>query len=273
MLQVKQLTPQRLLDNQHRLDDFLEEELSFLVSENTWMTEWRQVVGRFQLQKFEHLSSEEILAFNWNEDEIQKLIEKTFTDIESQINFQNLHITIVPALKFPWFENLDNAIWTNGFTNGLENIIIAIPARPDSDFLQYLIAHESHHALIRNPIYDLNLENFTLEEWYKMEGIAEYFSLSLYPDKRWWKDSFTKETEKNYWKVCKEHMKTVDDQVKGRLCFGDASQGIPTFAGYSFAYNMVAAYVKSNPIGNINDLFEVEASAFIENYRLKETTV
>ncbi|MCM3667233.1 DUF2268 domain-containing protein [Mesobacillus subterraneus] len=64
-----------------------------------------------------------------------------------------------------------------------------MPPRPGVDFLQYLLAHECHHASPENPIYHLSLSTFNLEEWYKMEGTAEYFALFLYPDKRWWKDN------------------------------------------------------------------------------------
>lgn len=268
MLKVKQLTPEHLLENQHRLDKFLEEELSPLVNGDAWMKEWKQVAQRFQLQKFEHFSAKEILALEWDIEEVQSLVEKAFVVFNSALNFIDLHITIVPALKFPWFENVDEALWTNGFTNGPQNIIVAIPPSPDPDFLQYLITHEAHHAHAKNPIYELGLENFTLEEWYKMEGAAEYFSLSLFPDKRWWKGGFTEEVEKDYWNECKQHLKTTDDRIKGRLCFGDPKQGIPTFAGYSFALKMVTAHVNRYPYRNIKDLFEIEAAVFIENYRL-----
>src|SRR5690606_8261364 len=103
------------------------------------------------------------------------------------------------------------SLWLNGFTNGPGNILLAIPPKPDIDYFQYLLAHELHHATPENPIYQLTLETFTLEEWYKMEGAAEYFSLSLYPDKRWWRDNLPLEVEESYWKQCQEHLKVADD--------------------------------------------------------------
>lgn len=76
---------------------------------------------------------------------------------------------LVPALLFSYFQEQPQSLWTNAFTNGPGNVIMAAPPHPDIDFLQYLLAHECHHASPENPIYNLTLSTFTLEEWYKME--------------------------------------------------------------------------------------------------------
>ncbi|MEK4069927.1 DUF2268 domain-containing putative Zn-dependent protease [Peribacillus sp. FSL R5-0717] len=267
MLEIKQITPSEILSNQHRLDEFLKGKLRNLVNKNYWMTEWEQIAQRFQLFKLKDLSNEEILSYEWDKNYIDEVVEQTFLTVSKHLKFDEIKVTILPALPFPWFQNYDQAIWTNGFTNSPGNIIIAIPPQPDLDFLQYLLAHETHHASPENPIYNLTLDTFTLEEWYKMEGTAEFFSLSLYPDKRWWKDSFTEAVEFAYWSECKEFLKTADDKIKGRLCFGNPKKGIPYFAGYSFALNIVSNYVKTNPVSDIRDLFFVEPSKFIESYK------
>lgn len=80
-----------------------------------------------------------------------------------------IRITLVPALLFSYFQEQPQSLWTNAFTNGPGNVIMAAPPHPDIDFLQYLLAHECHHASQENPIYNLTLSTFTLEEWYKME--------------------------------------------------------------------------------------------------------
>lgn len=98
-----------------------------------------------------------------------------------------------------------------------------------------------------------------------MEGMAEYFSLSLYPDKRWWKGNLEGEEEQRYWQKCQGFLKTADDAVKNPLCFGNPDKGIPFFAGYSFALKLVSEYVKAKPIRDFRDLFDVEPSALIKN--------
>ncbi|WP_408641597.1 DUF2268 domain-containing putative Zn-dependent protease [Solibacillus palustris] len=122
------------------------------------------------------------------------MVNETVQTVKQHIELDsNLQITLVPALPFPWFSNIEQSIWTNGFTNCSQSIWIAIPANPDIPFLHYLLAHELHHSAPNNPMYKLTIEHFPLKEWYKMEGTAEYFSLQLFEDKRWWKESFTLE--------------------------------------------------------------------------------
>lgn len=266
MVQVKQITPTELLLNRTRLEEYLKEELSDLFTNDSWMTEWEQLAQRFQLLKFKELSETEIKSLEWNTDEIEKIVHKTLQNVSQYLHFKEMRITLVPALLLPYFQEQPQFIWTNAFTNGPGTVIMAIPPQPDIDFLQYLLAHECHHASPENPIYNLSLSTFTLEEWFKMEGTAEYFALSLYPDRRWWKDNLPAEMETKYWNECKDHFKTTDDNLKGSLCFGSRKKGIPVFAGYSFALKVVSTYASTNHIKDIRELFRVDPSVLLECY-------
>lgn len=266
MLTIKQITPEKIFANKRRLDVFLEEELSNLVDKDSWLTNWETLAQRFQLLKFKEMPAEENEKLQWDTAYIESVIEMTVQHINQYLNLSELHITVVPALPFSFFREQPQSLWSNAFTNGPSNIIIAIPPKPDIEFLQYLLAHESHHACPENPIYQLTMDTFTLEEWYKMEGAAEYFSLSLYPDKRWWRNNFSTEVEKKYWNECKNHLQSVDDHIKGPLCFGNQQKGIPIFAGYSFALKLVSNYATSKAVDKIDELFTVEPSEFIEHY-------
>ncbi|WP_246188271.1 DUF2268 domain-containing putative Zn-dependent protease [Metabacillus lacus] len=206
------------------------------------------------------------MSLIWDTDEIKAIIEETFLTVSGYLTFNKMRITVVPALPNPFFKEFPQSMWTNAFTNGTGNIISAIPPQPDIDFFQYLLAHECHHASPENPIYNLSLNTFTLEEWYKMEGTAEYFSLSLYKDKRWWKDNLSYEEELRYWNECKNHFKSVDDIIKSPLCFGNRKKGIPVFAGYLFGLKLVSNYVSSKQTKNIRELFKVEPAEYIECY-------
>ncbi|MET3697442.1 predicted Zn-dependent protease DUF2268 [Bacillus oleivorans] len=269
MIELKQVTPNEILSNRYRLDEYFREKFSLLVDENSWLTKWEHLVQRFQLHKFKDLSKQEISLLQWDTDQIKAKVEETVNNVNQHLIFNEIQITIVPALLLPFFKDQHQSLWTNAFTNGPGNIIIAIPPKPDIDFFQYLLAHELHHATPENPIYNLSFETFTLEEWYKMEGTAEYFSLSLYPDKRWWKDNFSNEVEVKYWSECKDYLKTTDDNIKSKLCFGSVKMGIPVFAGYSFALKLVSNFISTNQVKEIRQLFKVEPSVFIENYKRK----
>ncbi|MEC5425521.1 DUF2268 domain-containing putative Zn-dependent protease [Virgibacillus sp. C22-A2] len=265
-MNIVQINP-KIISIAENTEGSLENKLNSLVNKNTWMTEWRQLAQRFQLFKFAKMNEEESKTYEWDTVIIESLIRDTIENVKKHINLDNdLKITIVPALPFPWFEKLDQSTWVNGFTNGIGNIIIAVPPNPDEDFLKYMIAHEAHHSSPDNPIYKLTFDTFTLAEWYKMEGTAEYFSLSLYSDTRWWKSSFTKEIERNYWSEARNHLNTTNDQLKSRLCFGDPKSGIPYLAGYAFAYNMVNTYVQNHSIQALYELFSVEPEKYAEAY-------
>lgn len=269
MLEIKQLTPATLVANKNHLEEFLKDELSDLIAEDSWLTEWEHLAQRFQLNKFKELPEVEIEKLQWDTVQIKSIIEETLYNVKKYLPFNDMHITVVPALPLPFFQDQPQSLWSNAFTNGPGNILIAIPPNPDLDFFQYLLAHESHHASPENPIYNLTLNTFTLEEWYKMEGSAEYFSLSLYPDKRWWKNNLPLEEETRYWNECKEYLKSTEDDIKGPLCFGSKKNQIPVFAGYSFALKIVTNYASTNKVKDIRELFAVEPSRFVECYKNK----
>lgn len=271
-MNIIQLTPQLLLESKPNAEAYLNELIDSTITSTSWMTNWQDVASRFQLFKFLDLSAEEMLSHSWNEEMIAQVVSETIKTVEKHIELnQDLLITLVPALPFPWFSNIEQSIWTNGFTNSSQSIWIAIPPNPDISFLRYLLAHELHHSAPNNPIYELTLDNFPLNNWYKMEGTAEYFSLQLFDDKRWWKESFTLEVEERYITEAKRFLHTNDDAVKGPLCFGSVKQQIPYMAGYAFAYNAVKDYVKRHPIDHLAQLFEIDSEALILTYNLHST--
>lgn len=267
MNKVSQITPVDLYKHRADLDSFLFKNLSPLVNENTWMKEWKQIAERFQLFKFQQLSKEEARAYSWDTKRVQEIINETINNARNHLSFDEVTVTVFPALPFPWHKNLPQSMWTNGFTNGPNNIQIAIPHEPDEDFLSYMIAHELHHATPCNPIYELTLDSFSLAEWFKMEGGAEFFSLSLYPDKRWWKDEFTSEVELNYWREANSVYDSTDGKTKNLFAFGNPKQGIPYMAGYAFAYHLFLAFAEVYPDKTFEDLLLIKPESFLENYQ------
>ncbi|MFC4408868.1 DUF2268 domain-containing putative Zn-dependent protease [Chungangia koreensis] len=266
MLEIRQITPAELLENRQNVDEYLKNEFTQLVNEKTWMNNYDHLIRRFQLQKFKKFTYDEFSNFQWDTKHVKELSTETFRRVNQYLDFDSVRITIVPSLPFSYFKEQPKPLWINAFTNGPGNIVIAIPPQPDDDFFQYLLAHELHHACPSNPIYHLSLDSFTLEEWFKMEGTAEFFSLSLFPDKRWWKDNLSGNLENSYWNKIKEHLKSTDDHVKSDLCFGNSEKGIPIFAGYSFALKVVSHYANKHQLEDINKLFLVKASEMMDDY-------
>ncbi|ALC90728.1 hypothetical protein AM500_13730 [Bacillus sp. FJAT-18017] len=267
MLEIKQITPIELVSNRNNLEEFLRQEFAGRVSERTWMTEWEQLAQRFQMFQFLEMTESELKSMEWNTADIEQVVRETFQIVSRYLPLDEMRIMVVPALPFSYFEKQPLSLWSNAFTNGPGNIIVAIPPQPDIDFLQYLLAHEMHHACPENPIYNISLSSFTLEQWFKMEGTAEFFSLSLFKDKRWWKDNLPKEREILYWNECKDHLQSTNDMIKSPLCFGSRKRGIPVFAGYLFALSLVSNYVSTNPTKDIRELYKLEPAKLIECYK------
>lgn len=267
-LSVTHLTGKNLFQHRDRLDEYLDEVLRPHVAGRTWMGSTSDLARRFQLFSFTEKTKEECVGYDWDSQAVDAIIHAVLEKVRTHIPLDRLDVTIVPALPFRWFRefNVPASRWSNGFTNGPGNLIVAVPPQPDWDYLANLIAHECHHACPENPIYHLTLETFTLAEWIKMEGTAEYFSHLLYPDDRWWWASFPEDKEPDYWRLVQPHLDHADDAVKGRLAFGSKAEGIPTFAGYTFGYRAVAHYVSRNPDTTILQLYRVSPRALIETY-------
>ncbi|WP_010095134.1 DUF2268 domain-containing putative Zn-dependent protease [Ornithinibacillus scapharcae] len=266
MLRVNQITPEAFYRNRKELEVFLNEKLTPLANEQTWLKDWKQITQRFRLLTIKNMSKDEIFSYRWNTDEIEKMIKDTFDEVEKHLEFpHDVTVTVLPAFYYPWFPE-DKSIWTNGFTNGKNNVLLAVPSHPNEHFLKYMTAHELHHATHTNPIYKLTEENFPLVEWYKMEGGAEYFSLSLFEDYRWWKKDFTLDIERVYWSQIKDQIDTTDSRVKGLFCFGSPKDGIPYLAGYAFAYKLFVNFTKNYPELDYRDLLEIDSQRLIDAY-------
>ncbi len=228
---------------------------------------------RFQLLSFGDKTEEESAGYDWDLQAVEATVEAVMDKVRTHIPLEHLAVTIVPALPFRWFRdfNLPSNRWSNAFTNGPGNLVVAVPPEPDWQYLANLIAHECHHAFPENPIYNLRLETFTLAEWIKMEGAAEYFGRLLYPDDRWWWASFPEEMEPGYWRLVQPHLDDADDAVKGRLAIGSKADGIPTFAGYTFGYRAVAYYMSCYPDTTILQLYKVSPRGLVETYMSRES--
>ncbi|MFE8700021.1 DUF2268 domain-containing putative Zn-dependent protease [Cytobacillus sp. FJAT-54145] len=267
MTVIKQITPKELFDHRGELESFLAEPLSLLVNETTWMKDWKHLAQRFQLFKFKELTQDEALSYQWDKEKISKWVLETVEEVKKHLSFGEITVTVFPALPFRWFKKYDQSIWTNGFTNGPNNIQIAVPPNPDEHFFKQMLAHELHHATPQNPIYQLTLDTFSLIEWFKMEGGAEYFSLSLYRDKRWWKDDYTPKVKEHYWNAVQHRLHTTDDQEKARLCFGDPDNGIPYMTGYAFAYDLFKDFTSKTKNTTFKDLLQIPPMTLIQTYK------
>lgn len=108
-MKIIQLTPQLLNENKYNSHIYLNNIILPTINSNSWMNQWQDIVSRFQLFKFLDLPTEDILAHSWNEEFIEQVVNETVQLVKQHIELDdNLQITVVPALPFPWFSNIDH---------------------------------------------------------------------------------------------------------------------------------------------------------------------
>lgn len=62
MLEINQLTPEKILANKDTLDVFLKEKFNKLITPDSLVTKWNPLVQRFQLNKFKEFPNNEIMS-------------------------------------------------------------------------------------------------------------------------------------------------------------------------------------------------------------------
>lgn len=70
-MKIIQLTPQLLLSNKRNAEAYLNELIDSTITPNSWMTNWQDLVSRFQLFKFLDLPTEDMLSHRWDEQLIE----------------------------------------------------------------------------------------------------------------------------------------------------------------------------------------------------------
>lgn len=248
-LDVYQLTSGVILKHQDNLEEVYDQVFTPHTEGQVWMSTSNMLMRRFGLHKFKDFDKESISNYEWDENRINKIAEHCFKQVRNHLNIDHVNITFVPAIRlpFPWFDTVEKDKWTNGFCNGPGNIIVAIPAEPDEEYLLSMLAHEMHHACKDNPIYKIPYDQFTLSDTIVMEGSAEYFSQLLFHKERYWFKEFTPDIEQNYWKQVSSLLNSTDEKLKMKYSFGYQAENIPTFAAYSFGYRVFQEYMKKYP--------------------------
>ncbi|WP_214482134.1 DUF2268 domain-containing putative Zn-dependent protease [Bacillus sp. SM2101] len=210
--------------------------------------------------KLQTLTREELVALQWNEGLIEAVIQNVMSLVSKYIYVENLEITVVPALAKP--HHIPQSLCIFAYINHHGNILIFVPPNPDLDYLKYVLAHQAFYSSPQSPVNQLN-GIFTLADWFKLEGAAQYFSLSFFEDKRWWAD-YTID-EGRYWASVKGLLQSTDVQLNRKFYFGFYDDDIPTYTGQAFAYNIVMSYVKRYPINSFTELFNIDVQHLFKN--------
>ncbi len=154
-------------------------------------------------------------------------------------------------------------IGVTAITVGSGKIIVSIDPTFENwkELLPYVLAHEYHHSVwtLRN----FETINFSLIEYIILEGRADSFASSIYPDKKIpWTSIINKEQENRVWEIIKPDLDMRGHAICDKIMIGN--KNIPYGSGYTIGYNILQSFKKNHP-----DLTDVDIIDFDPNRILK----
>lgn len=203
-------------------------------------------------------ASKEIKLYS---DELKLIAENTISLVNKLLPIKDVDIV--------FYNNPEATIKEVGgigaFTPNANTIFVSLdPHHPDfknalKDELAFILAHELHHTIR----WQKEVEGDTLLEAMIFEGLADHFAIEVTGRNRPspWSCSLTADQKNNFLK------KAVDEwnspNYDNGLWFFGANPGIvPRWTGYTLGYDLVGAYLKTNPGMTASKLASADASLF-----------
>ncbi|MDX8365740.1 DUF2268 domain-containing putative Zn-dependent protease [Cytobacillus sp. IB215665] len=262
MVSITQFAPHSLIEKKGCLANFFRDhDFNFEFIEESSKGS-RSLIDDTNLHNLHTLTSEELVALQWNEELIETAIQNVMSLVNKYIYVENVEITVVPALTKP--HHIPQSLRIFAYKNHHGNILISVPPNPDIDYLKYVLAHRAFYSSPQNPVNQLK-GNFTLADWFKLEGAAQYFSLSFFEDKRWW--AYDTIDEERYWASVKGLLQSTDVQLNRKIYYGYYDDDVPTYTGQAFAHNTVTSYIEKYPINSFTELFNIDVQHIFEIYK------
>ncbi|MCL2364810.1 MAG: DUF2268 domain-containing protein [Defluviitaleaceae bacterium] len=150
------------------------------------------------------------------------------------------------------------------------NIIIQMNPLADDwqAWVPYVFAHEYHHNLWGHYWYvvrDGKDLAGTFLEYLITEGQADLFAMHMHPNlKPQWNQSLTADDEQALWARYKPILQSTDPAFHAAYMFGDSKQNLPWCAGYRFGANIVADFLRKQPMP-FAQLLQIPANHIFEN--------
>ncbi|RCW63946.1 DUF2268 domain-containing protein [Saliterribacillus persicus] len=204
-----------------------------------------------------------------NQSSINEIVKQTLKESSDKLPGGKKSIYIIPA-------NPTNTS-TMKFLNGVTGVtwqkdVILIQIEPSllkDEYLNYSLAHEYHHSVfMENNELDYNT---TLKDDVILEGKAETFARSLYPDIIVpWHKFPTIQMEENAWEFFKENTSATDLAVKEVLLFGKAKKNIPDRAIYTLGNKIMNSFTEENPNIPIEEWTDMSANEILLESQYEE---
>ena len=152
-----------------------------------------------------------------------------------------------------------------GFTAGAGKIWIQLsPEKEWLDWIPYTIAHEYHHSVWTHQYFKW-FKKFTLLDYLIFEGRADSFAHLIYPDKiAPWTTAISSYQETRQWEKISEDLEITDLEKQRKYMFGDRSDSIPIWTGYTIGFHIVQQFLENHPEMSIEEWTGMNAREIFE---------
>ena len=206
-----------------------------------------------------------------SESGVEEIVKNTLVKVSKMLPGPNTIVYL--QVIDPIYKNyLPNSLHMGGVvahTFGSGRIFITID--PTTSYwknqLLKIVAHEYHHSvwISRN----FKTINFSLLEYLILEGRADSFAESVYPDiESPWIDVFGFEKEKDVWYSMKNLLNSRDADLIKRMATG--YEDIPFASVYTIGYRIMQEFIKNNPHKTLLEWTNMEAEEILSKSKYEE---
>ena len=131
--------------------------------------------------------------------------------------------------------------------------------------LEYVVAHEYHHAALAQRFPD-GLETFDLLAYLVTEGKADSFAHLAYPEViAPWTSALTPDQEREQWRALQPLLTATpatDPSLFRNAMFG--SSAFPTWTGYTVGFHIVQAFLQRHPEASVEAWTALDAQTILK---------
>ena len=180
---------------------------------------------------------------------IKSIIESGLSDAVSMLKGEDYKLYIVP-FNPDYIYGSQATEGVSGFAAGETGSIVLFidPFNYTEESLKATVVHEYHHSvLLASGFFQENKQ--TLLDWILIEGKAEAFAKTLYPQyESYWLEPLSPDTGAKVWSFIEEKSKKLfRDEDLETLYIGSTEKGFPELSNYRIGYQIMTKLLDNFP--------------------------
>jgi len=204
-----------------------------------------------------------------NQEQINALIEEALIKSAELLPGGDKNVYIMPLRPEDNFV-ISKMEGVSGFTYSDQDILIQLDTSFQKDMLQYVVAHEYHHAI--NILANGDMAAFlTVLDLSLSEGKADSFARIVYPDKSPpWTEPLSEESKVIVLDEIKKNAESTSSNIYRDFFNGNSAKGIPLWSNYKIGYEITQSYLTNNPETSISYWTRLSSKNLLQNSEYKD---